>query len=226
MKLTTLAIVFGIVGSCIAGPSFKLSFPEKKFAPEAKSKAMITKAIISDENFIAGPDGKFAFVLTEKNAENKKVPAYSAAGNFPFTAGSAEVTFKILKRKPGSQLRILHVFSPAKDDAKSVLIYYMYIDVNGKANFGIQVGKKQVQVVVPAKMMTPDAFNTAKMVWNDKKLSVVMNGKVAGEVPMTADFAEVAAKKRGWSSIFIVPVFGGVNENWSNRAAIASIDIK
>ena len=75
-------------------------------------------------------------------------------------------------------------------------------------------------------MMTPDAFNTAKMVWNDKKLSVVMNGKVVGEVPMTADFAELAAKKRGWSSIFIVPVFGGVNENWSNRAAIASIDIK
>ena len=68
MKLTTLAIALGIAGSCIAGPSFKLSFPEKKFAPEAKSKAMITKAIISDENFIAGPDGKFAFVLTEKSS--------------------------------------------------------------------------------------------------------------------------------------------------------------
>ena len=226
MKLTTLAIALCIAGTCIAGPSFKLDFPEKKFAPEAKSKAMITKAVITDENFVAGPDGKFAFVLTDKNAENKKVPAYSAAGNFPFAAGSAELTFKVLKRKPKTLVRMLHVFSPSKDEPKDVLIYYMYIDVAGNANIGIQVGKKQVAVVVPGNIMKADAFNTAKMTWNDKILTVTMNGEKVGEKVMDANFTAIVAKKRGWSSMFIAPVFGGVNEDWSNRVAIASIDIK
>ena len=226
MKFKTFAVAFTIAGACIAGPSFKLTFPQKTFAPEARSKAMVSKAVISDENFIAGPDGKFAFVLTEKNAENKKVPTYSAGSNFPFSAGSAEITFKLIKRKPKTQVRMLHVFSPAKDDPKAILIYYMYLDVNGNAQIGIQVGKKQVCVAVPEKMMTPDAFNTAKMTWNDKLLSVSMNGKTVGEAAMAAEFTEIVSKKRGWSSIFIVPIFSGSNEDWSNRVAISSIDIK
>lgn len=226
MKLTAIAFALCVAGVCVAAPHFKLSFPEKKFAPDATSKSMISKAIITDENFIAGPDGKFAFVLTDKNAEAKKVPTYSAVANFPFASGSAEVTFKVLKRKSGNQVRILHVFSPAKDDAKAILIYYMYIDSAGNAKLGIQVGKKQIAVTVPAKNMTADAFNTVKMTWNDKVFTASLNGKKVGEVPMTPDFAKFTAKKRGWSTLFITPVFNAGNEDWSNRAAVSYIDIK
>lgn len=226
MKLSLIVSALCIAGSCIATPHFKLTFPEKKFVPDAKSKTMISKAIITDENFIAGPDGKFAFVITDKNAEAKKVPTYSAVANFPFAAGSAEVTFKVLKRKPGNQVRILHVFSPAQSDAAALLIYYMYIDPAGNAQLGIQVGKKQIAVTVPAKNMTADAFNTAHMTWNDKVFTASMNGQKVGEVPMTPDFAEFVAKKRGWSTLFITPVFNSSNEDWSNRAAVSFIDIK
>lgn len=227
MKRTLTALLLCSAVFAFAGANFKLSFAEKKFAPQARSKTIVSKIAIADDNFIPIPGNKFAFVLSDKNAAAKVAPVYSAAVNFPFAAGSAEVTFKVIKREEKSQIRMIHVFAPAqKNDPQALLIYYMYIDNKGNGRTGIQVGNKQFLIQIPAKDFKPDAFNTIKLVWNADSLSAFLNGKSVEERALPPAFAKAAAAPRGWSTIAITPVYKGTGDNWNNRMAIASIDIK
>lgn len=204
---------------------FELDFPAKEFKPVSKQMGLADKIDVSAENFIAGPDDKFAFQLSDDNARKKQTPNFSAGTGFPYLNGSVELTFKVTKQEPDSKVRLLHVFSPSKD-GKSLLIYYFFVNEKGGFTTIVQCRNKHYKLNLPARLLSKTAFNTVKVAWDGKTMTVYHNGEKYEDAPLPAEYAEDAAKPRDWSTYGLLQMVIPDGDNWGNRVAIAGIKVE
>ena len=220
LSIAMLAVVAGAM--CFGDVTFELRFPKKEFKPRAKSTVAFKKFSCGPENFVPGPDGGFAFQLSDKNEQAKEYPGYNAVSNVPFAKGSFEICFKVLKRKPGTGVRLMHVYSPAKKTG-DLLIYYCFVDPAGDMIFMIQVKKEQFKLRISKQEFKAEEFNTFKLTWNAKKMACYLNGELIEDRPLPPEFAGVAAQERNWSNLDILRVYPQLRDSWKNRVAVASL---
>ena len=220
LSMTLLALLVGVV--CRGEVTFALQFPAKEFTPKATSTVRLRKFSCGPENFISGPGKTFAFLLSDHNAKAKECPVYNAVGNVPLGKGSLEICFKILKRLPGTGVRLTHVYSPAAE-SRDLLIYYCFVDTMGNLKFIIQVKSTQYVLRIPEREFNAGEFNTIKLTWNAKQMACYLNGELIEDRALPPEFAGIAAQKRKWSSFEILPVYPKSHDSWENRAAVASL---
>ena len=225
MKKSMFCALFALGAVCFGDTVFQLDFPAKELKAQGKSMPLVDKIQIGPENFVDAGDGKFAFRLSDANAQKKVFPSYFAGNGFPYAAGSVEFSFKVLKQQTGSPVRFLHVFSPSKDQ-QGLLIFYFYQNSEKAFVTGIQVGKEQYRIVIPARLIKADAFNKVRVEWNAGTLTAYLDGKKYGDCALPAGFAEFAAKPRGWSTFNVLPVYPANGDKWENRAAVTDIKIE
>jgi len=220
LSIAVLAVFAGVL--CFGDVTFELRFPQKELKPQGKSTVAFKKFSCGPENFVPGPDGGFAFQLSDKNEQAKQHPGYNAVANVPFAKGSFEVCCKVSKRKPGTAVRLIHVYSPAKK-TKDLLIYYCFINAGGDMMFMIQVKKEQFKLRIPKREFDAGKFNTFKLTWNAEKMACYLNGTLIEDRPLPPEFAAVAAQERTWSNLEVLPVFPHLRDAWENRIAVASL---
>ena len=220
LPIALLAAVAGAM--CFGDVTFELRFPKKELKPQGKSTVAFKKFSCGPENFVPGPKDGFAFLLSDKNEQAKQHPSYNAVANVPFAKGSFEVCFKVLKRKPGTGVRLMHVYSPAKKTG-DLLIYYCFVNAGGDMMFMIQVKKEQFKLRIPKREFDAGKFNTFKLTWNAEKMACYLNGTLIEDRPLPPEFAAVAAQERTWSNLEVLPVFPHLRDAWENRIAVASL---
>ena len=226
MKSALICAAFAAAVSLCSGETvFKLDFPNREFKPQSRKMKQSNKPDIGPENFIETPDGKFAFMLSDANARKKQTPNFSAAAGFPYRAGCVELTFKVIKQQLRSKVRLLHVFSPAKNGG-STLIYYFFINENNGFSSMIQCRNKQCKISIPSHFIKKDIFNTVKVAWNSKNMTIFLNGKKYEDAALPEGYAEEAVKPRSWSTFGLLQTVVPDGDKWENRAAISSVTVE
>lgn len=227
MKNFLLAVAVAAVACvrCFGDVTFELQFPEKDFKAKTKNSRMFKPVSFGPENFLPGPENSFAFRLSDKNIAENVFPTFSGNTSVSLPHGSFEVTCKVLKRLPDTSARIMHLYSPAQEP-NNLLIYYCFIDRKGNLVFMIQVNDRKFKLAIPAEKFKESEFNTFKLTWNSRRMSCFLNGKRIQDCALPEDFSEIAARKRIWSSLQILPVFPKLGDSGKNRIAVSSMFFK
>lgn len=118
--------------------SFRLDFSREITAEKALGHArnIQEKFQVADENFIDGPGGMKAFVLTPANGSAKVYPRYVYTKNFNIAGETISFYFKVLKQIP-AKTSGFPLVCPGEAQGK-VMILYSYLDANGNYHTDFQ----------------------------------------------------------------------------------------
>ena len=197
--------LFGTITAVQAAPvpedsqlSFRLDFSREITAEKALGHArnIQEKFQVVDENFIDGPGGMKAFVLTPANGSAKVYPRYVYTKNFNIAGETISFYFKVLKQIPGKNVRFFHLFVPEKAQGK-VMILYSYLDAKGNYHTDFQFngnnGKiNYIRMVVLADKIKAGEFTRIDIANNKEKAQLYVNGTLADEKTLPPAFADAA----------------------------------
>lgn len=230
--------LFGTITAVQAAPvpedsqlSFRLDFSREITAEKALGHArnIQEKFQVADENFIDGPKGMKAFVLTPANGSAKVYPRYVYTKNFNIAGETISFYFKVLKQIPGKNVRFFHLFVPEKAQGK-VMILYSYLDAKGNYHSDFQFngndGKiNYIRMFVPADKIKAGEFTRIDIANNKEKAQLYVNGTLADEKTLPPAFADAAARPRGWSEFMLLPAFPQGGDDFGTQAAVARLRV-
>lgn len=218
--------------TCLAADTtFEMNFDGQTLKPgKAAGDRSMGKAISvkKDANFVPGYNGKPAFVLSDANAEKKESIMFSAVKNVSFDKGSFSFWFKPIKTIEGKKSRFFHIYSPGAGN-KGLIAYYFYCEPDGTYVSSIYVkddaGDERAVVRIPAGDLSADKFQKIDVTYDDKLLSVYLNGELIEDADMPANFAGESVKPRDWSSFMVLPVILSDGDDWASRIALDDVKI-